>query len=391
MNSKTAIVIGAGIGGLTAACALQRTDWRVKVYEQAPAIAPVGAGVGIAPNAVKALDHLEFGAALRDRGHRQEGLEIRLRGGRRVARLSAADIERRYDAGFYALHRAELHRLLLERLRPETLHIDHQAEAITAGADSATVTMRTPDGTVSETADLLIAADGVHSRLRAALFPEYPGPTYAGYTVWRGIVPAQQARRLGLPHVLSETWGRGARFGSAAINDGQIYWFACESVPEHADLSHDLGLVASRFGEWHDPIPALFAATPEGTLLRHDVYYLHDRLPGFVRGRVALLGDAAHAVTPDIGQGACLAIEDAVTLAAAIESSGTAAGLRRYDALRRPRTERMARASGRLGRIMQTRSPAAALVRNAVASALPTSLLTRSAGAALDWTPPLGA
>jgi 2-polyprenyl-6-methoxyphenol hydroxylase-like FAD-dependent oxidoreductase len=272
--------------------------------------------------------------------------------------------------------RAELHRLLLERLRPETLHIDHRAEAITAGADSATVTMRTPDGTVSETADLLIAADGVHSRLRAALFPEYPGPTYAGYSVWRGIVPARQARRLGFPHVLSETWGRGARFGSAAINDGQIYWFACESVPEHADLSHDLGLVAARFRERHDPIPALLTATPEDTLLRHDVYYLRDRLRGFVRGRVALLCDAAHAVTPDIGQGACLAIEDAVTLAAAIDTSGTEAGLHRYDALRRPRTERMARASGKLGLIMQTRSPAAALVRNVAASALPTSLLT---------------
>ncbi|GAB3963362.1 hypothetical protein GCM10029978_020890 [Actinoallomurus acanthiterrae] len=190
--------------------------------------------------------------------------------------------------------------------------------------------------------------------------------------------------------MLSETWGRGARFGSATINDGQIYWFACESVPEHATPEHDLGLLADRFRGWHDPIPGLFSATPEDTLLRHDVYYLRARLPGFVHGRVVLLGDAAHAVTPDIGQGACLAIEDAVTLAAAIEERGVDAGLRAYDELRRPRTERMARTSGRLGRIMQTRNPAAALLRDTVASALPTSLLVSSAGAALSWTPPLG-
>jgi 2-polyprenyl-6-methoxyphenol hydroxylase-like FAD-dependent oxidoreductase len=190
--------------------------------------------------------------------------------------------------------------------------------------------------------------------------------------------------------VLSETWGRGARFGSATIDEGRIYWFACESAPEHSIPRHDLDLLATRFRGWHDPVPQLFSATPHDTLLRHDVYYLRSRLPGFVRGRVVMLGDAAHAVTPDIGQGACLAVEDAVTLAAAIEKSGVDAGLRIYDELRRPRTERMARTSGRLGRIMQTRNPAAALLRNAVASALPTPLLMTAVGSALDWTPPFG-
>ncbi|MEV0408114.1 FAD-dependent monooxygenase [Actinoallomurus sp. NPDC050550] len=391
MSAKTAIIIGAGIGGLTTAHALRRIGWHVTVCEQAPAIAAVGAGVGIAPNAVKALDYLGLGPALRDRGRRQTGLEIRLRSGGRVGHIPADEIERRYGAPFYALHRAELHRLLMAGLDADALRTDHRAEKIAPGPGAATVTLRTSDGTVSETADLVVVADGVGSRLRAALLPGYPGPTYAGYTVWRGIVPAERAEPMGVPTVLSETWGRGARFGSATINDGQIYWFACESVPEHATPEHDLGLLAARFRGWHDPIPGLFSATPEDTLLRHDVYYLRARLPGFVHGRVALLGDAAHAVTPDIGQGACLAIEDAVTLAAAIEERGVDAGLCAYDKLRRPRTERMARTSGRLGRIMQTRNPAAALLRDTVASALPTSLLVSSAGTALSWTPPLGA
>jgi 2-polyprenyl-6-methoxyphenol hydroxylase-like FAD-dependent oxidoreductase len=390
MSTNTAIVVGAGIGGLTAAHALQRTGWQVRVYEQAPAIAPVGAAIGIAPNAVKALDHLGLGAALRARGRRQQGLEIRLRRGGHVARVPGSGIERRYGAPFYALHRAELHDLLMEGLDPDALHTGHRAEAIVTGPGAATVTLSAPQGTTSETADLVIAADGMASHLRAALLPDYPGPTYAGYTVWRGIVPAERAEPLGIPPVLSETWGSGARFGVAAINDGGVYWFACESVPEHTRFEHDLGLLAARFQGWHDPIPGLLAATPAETLLRHDVYYLKERLPGFVRGRVALLGDAAHAVTPDIGQGACLAIEDAVTLGAAIEDSGIDAGLRVYDTLRRPRTQGMARASGRIGRILQTRNPAAALIRNAVASALPTSLLMPLTGSAFAWTPPFG-
>ncbi|QYN33100.1 FAD-dependent monooxygenase [Pseudonocardia sp. DSM 110487] len=386
MGARRAIIIGAGIGGLAAAHALRRIGWHVTVYEQAPVIAPVGAGVAIAPNAVKALDHLGLGTALRDRGRRQTGLEIRLRGGARVANIPAEGIERRYGAPFYALHRAELHRLLMEGLGPDTFRTGHRAE----GVDGTTVSLGTPDGARSDTADLVVAADGVNSRLRAALLPGYPGPTYAGYTVWRGIVPPDRTQRLGLQAVLSETWGRGARFGSATIDERRIYWFAAESLAERSSPTHDLDQLAARFQGWHDPVPALLAVTPPDALLRHDVYYLRARLPGFVHGRVVLLGDAAHAVTPDIGQGACLAIEDAVTLAAAVDEKGIDGGLLVYDAVRRPRTERMARTSGRLGRILQTRSPTGALLRDAIAAALPTPLLTKAVGSALAWTPPFG-
>lgn len=294
MGTDKAIVVGAGIGGLTAARALQSIGWRVALYEQAPLIGPVGAGLAIAPNAVKALDHLGLGAALRERGLRQDGLEIRLRGGRRVARIPAAGIERRYGAPFYALHRAEMHRLLMTGLDPSVLHTGRRATDVTTAADTATVTFDTAHGLVTETADLVVAADGVGSGLRAALLPDYPGADYAGYTVWRGIVPAERAAPLGMAPILTETWGRGARFGVAAINDGQVYWFAAEGMPEHATPERDLDKVAGRFRDWHEPIPELLAATPEDALLRHDVYYLHARLPTFVRGRVALLGDAAH-------------------------------------------------------------------------------------------------
>src|SRR5262249_29800121 len=151
----------------------------------------------------------------------------------------------------------ELHRLLMAGLDPAALHTGHRALQITSDAGAATVTFQASHGTRSETADLVVAADGVGSVLRTALFPHYPGPRYAGYTVWRGIVPADRAEALGMPPVLSETWGRGARFGCAAINDGQIYWFACESVPEHAAPKHDLDALAARFSGWHEPIPAL--------------------------------------------------------------------------------------------------------------------------------------
>lgn len=378
---RTAVIVGAGIGGLTAAHALERTGWRVDVYERAPEIGPVGAGVGIAPNAVKALNHLGLGADLRERGMRQEGMEVRVRSGRRLAFLPGASIEQRYGAPFYATHRAELHDLLARRLSAATLHTGHRATHITA--DDGTVTFESSTGPVSATADLVVVADGVHSDLRAQLFPDHPGPDYAGYTVWRGLVPAMSPA---VP-VLSETWGPGARFGIAVLGE-QVYWFACENMTEHDKPVHRIDLLAERFRRWHEPVPQLIAATPEETLLRHDVYYLRAPLPAFVLGRVALLGDAAHAVTPDIGQGACLAIEDAVVLASTIDSRGIDEGLRAYDSVRRPRTQSMARFSGRLAAMLQTSNRAAIGVRDLITLATPTSLLTRAAGAAFAWTPP---
>jgi 2-polyprenyl-6-methoxyphenol hydroxylase-like FAD-dependent oxidoreductase len=386
--ARNAIIVGGGIGGLATAAALERTGWQVELFEQAPAFEPVGAGIGIAPNAVKALDYLGLGEAVRARGLRQTGLEIRLTSGRRIARMRAEDIEDRFAGPFIAIHRAELHRLLLDALDSVDLHTGHRATAIRTAGDTATVTFIGPDGPVSRDADLIVAADGVHSRLRTALFPDYPGPTYAGYTVWRGIVTAEAARRIGIEPVLSETWGRGARFGVAAINHGQVYWFACENLPEGATPAHSLNQLATRFDNWHPPIPQLFAATPPDTLLRHDVYYLKASLPSFVHGRVVLLGDAAHAVTPDIGQGACLSIEDAVTLAAAIDTLGINDGLHAYDQNRRPRTERLAQTSGKLGHLLQTTNPMLAGLRDTVAAAAPSRLLLNFAGSAFAWTPP---
>lgn len=381
--SGTAIIVGAGIGGLTAARALQRKGWQVDIYEQAPTIRPVGAAVGMAPNAVKALRHIGVGDDLHQRAQRQEALQISLPSGRPLLTVPAVGIERRYGAPLYAIHRADLHDLLLHRVGETSLRTDHRATGITTNTDSATVTFETPEGTTSATADLVVVADGIKSRLREQLFPGHPGPESAGYTVWRGIVPAKDAPDM--PPVLSVTWGRGARFGISAINDGQVYWFATENLADADKHEHGLAPLAARFRRWHDPIPELLASTPAEVLGRHDVYFLATAMPSFVRDRVAVLGDAAHAVTPDIGQGACLAIEDAVVLADVLEEHGIDRGLRAYSSIRRPRTESLARVSGKAGGFMQ--NAALSPVRDAMALATPASVLMRAMSTAYSWSP----
>lgn len=387
--TRTAIVVGGGIGGLAAARALEQTGWEVNLFEQAPQVRAVGAGIGLAPNAVRAMDALGLGEALRSRGHLQGTIGIRRASGRWLVRLQAEQMAARFGARMHLLHRGDLHRLLLDSLDNVAVRTGHRAVAVTSDSDGAHLTLATPTGPLAASADVVVAADGVHSQLRSTLFPTYPGEAYAGYICWRGIVPAEVAQQLELAATLTETWGRELRLGVATLGDGSVYWFGGAPAPQGAYPDDTLEQVAARFRGWHSPIPEVLAATPHEAMLRNDIYYLPARLPSFVCGRVVLLGDAAHAVTPDIGQGACLAIEDAVVLAAAMaNTSDIPAGLYAFDQARRARTQRMARVSGRVASVLKGRNPVAAGLRDLAASLLPARALLRASAGAMSWTPP---
>lgn len=384
MTTRTAIVVGGGIGGLATARALLRQGWTVTVLEQASAFGAVGAGIVLAPNAVRAMEWLGLGEQLRARSTAHGAAGIRAASGRWLLRTRVEDLQRRFGAPASALHRADLHQLLLDACTGATLRTGHQVTSVSHGQDAATVRFDGPDGPSTATAEIVVAADGVHSRSRATLFPDHPGPTYAGYRTWRGLLPGQAATAI------TETWGRGRRFGIAPLADGQVYWYATASQPSGSPAEDGLADLAAAYRGWHAPIPQVLAATPPQALLRHDIYHLQTPLHRFVAGRVALLGDAAHALTPDLGQGACLALEDAVTLAVAIGGQAdVAAALAAYDQARRPRTQRLVRASWTAGRIAQWRNPLAAGLRDTLARLLPPGAYLRSMTDTLGWTPPV--
>lgn len=188
------------------------------------------------------------------------------------------------------------------------------------------------------------------------------------------------------------SWGPGAEFGMVPLGDGRVYWYAAVNAPPGQRDADGMSTVSGRFGSWHDPIPALLAATAADTVIRDDIHCLDAPLPSYVRGRVVLLGDAAHAMTPNLGQGAGQAIEDAVVLGAVCgPDSGLGAALVAYDGQRRPRTQRMARAARLIVRFgQQLEQPFAVAARNTLMRLTPSRTALRSMARYARWEPPDG-
>ncbi|MDI1462644.1 FAD-dependent monooxygenase [Catellatospora sp. KI3] len=332
--TRTAAVVGGGIGGLTTAIGLLAAGWQVTVYERGQALPPTGTGLGIWPSALRALDALGVGAAVRAVGRPQGDGAIRRPDGRPIVPLDMDRIRAKHGEPVHLVPRPALLRALHDALPTGTVRFGSPVEDITAlRADH----------------DVVIGADGIGSRVRAALLGDRHGLRYAGATVWRGTADLDISTG-------GETWGSGARFGVTPQGPGRTNWYAVLTVPENHRFSRpDADELRRHFGDWHDPIPAVLDRYATSDVIRHDLYHLAPALPSYVLGNVALLGDAAHAMTPDLGQGACQAIIDGAALAECLSGAEVADGLLAYDRLRRRPTQRMAAASLMVNRLAQAR------------------------------------
>jgi 2-polyprenyl-6-methoxyphenol hydroxylase-like FAD-dependent oxidoreductase len=366
------LVAGGGIGGLTLARAAARAGFDCDVFEREPEVRPVGAGILVQTGAMLALRRLGL-----DERVAAAGAEVRVGFGKTdrgaVLQRSAMDfLAEEFGVPTVAVHRARLHAVLLEAAQESgaRVHTGRKVERVEQTAGEVRVVFA--DGAPLAGA-LLVGADGLHSVVRRDVLGETP-LRYAGYTSYRGIAESPE---LVPEREVTEMWGRGARFGFARIGGPDVYWFAVLNAPEGERDARPLETVRARFSSWAEPVPGLLAATSADRVLKTDI---HDRVPlaGWTRGRVTLLGDAAHATTPNLGQGGCMAIEDALTLADCLERSATLAeALAAYEARRFEATRRIVEASFRFGKVAQLENGAAIWVRNLLARATPASTVEK--------------
>ncbi|WP_214413184.1 FAD-dependent monooxygenase [Sphaerisporangium fuscum] len=374
------VVVGAGLGGVAAAVGLHRTGHEVTLFERAAELREAGTGIVVMPNGLRALDALGLADDVRGHDMRdgQWGLRDRLGRPLLVTGLSQAQ----QVVGTPAMIvRAELHRALRAPLPPGLVRTGIPVERLEADLTGVTVVS---DGEPVARADAVIAADGNGSKLRAQLFPGHPGLRRTGRMDLRGMLsrPPGMASDLLVGQLVDRR--TGAMFGLFPVGEDRLYWFTdsvLDGPPPEADEARRQML--SLMADWHPLVPALIEATPPADIYVDPIARLAEPLPSFAVGRIALLGDAAHAMSPDLGQGSSQAFEDAAALTRHLTGGGPADVVQRllaYDAERRPSANRMMRGAARQSRLT-SQTGVTAWLRDTLLRAVPSRLAARQLAA----------
>ena len=364
-----ALIAGGGIGGLATAIALRHAGLQAEVLERSRELREIGAGLMLWPNGTRPL--LALGVEVK--AMPVERITFCDWHGRPLLEVPLAQISERYGSPVAFVHRADMQSALASRLGEGGVRFG--AEVVGFAEDHEQVQVSLRDGSVAS-GDLLIGADGLRSVVRRQVV-EDGDPVYSGSTVWRGIVGNE---RVGLDSHRGVNWiGRGSEFLAFNLAGDRVYWACVTKEPrgEHPGPGGHKQDVLDRFGGWVSPIPALIAATDERAILRNDMF---DRRPvrSWSKGRVTLVCDAAHPMTPNSGQGACQALEDAIALGESLEGAlDPAAAFAIYEGRRLKRANRVVSAARQATRAVQIESPLLCAIRDGFARWLPRSLVVR--------------
>lgn len=367
------IILGGGIGGLSTAIALQRQGLDAEVYESAKEIRPLGAGLGVAGNAIMAYAAIGIDKEIVRAGKPMRRMFVKNPQGGVISFTNSELLSAQLGViNNFTVHRADLHEVLLSLLKPGTLHLHKTATSVSQDASGVKVLFC--DGS-SASGDYLLACDGIHSPVRKQFLPGSQ-PRYAGYTCWRAVID-------NLPSdfdwdEMSETWGPGKRFGIVPLTKNRVYWFATMNAAANderlrkfttKDLLHE-------FRDFHQPVPEILRRTKDEQLIWGDIIDLKP-IERFAFDRVLLMGDAAHATTPNMGQGACMAIEDAATIANGLKKYEPLEAFRKFEQHRLKRTRNIVEQSWNFGRLAQWENAAAVAIRNFLFRQIPASVVTK--------------
>lgn len=372
------VIVGGGLGGLAARVALRRAGHEVAIFEQAKELREIGAGLSLWPNATRALQELGLLEAARAIGSELLKIEVLTPEGEHLA---SDPTPGRFSTPSLCILRPDLLALLAAQVPSECVHTGERFESFEE--KDRQVLVRFVSGR-EESGDVLVGADGLFSSVRSQLFGP-SRPVFRGCHSWRGVADFD----LSSTNTAREYWGRGRRFGLEPLKPGRTFWYATENaregdIGERASWKERLRRI---FGAWTSPVGEVIDATCEEAIFCHDLY---DRVPvpQWGKGRVTLLGDAAHPTTPFLGQGACMALEDGLVLAQCLqENRDVAAALRHYKCQRVMRTAWVTWESRRIGWIGQLERPVAVRFRTAALRWTPQWIVEMQQRPLFTWSP----
>ncbi|MDQ0064649.1 FAD-dependent monooxygenase [Chryseobacterium lathyri] len=339
---NTISIIGAGIGGLALGNILKQHSYDFTIFEAAPEIKPVGAGIMMAVNAMQIFDRLGLKEKIENAGNKIHGISITDESLKPITKTSIPALEKKYNSCNVAIHRAELQKILAENIGNKYIKLNHSLNKIEKNGNYS---LYFENGTQAES-KIIFGADGIKSRIRNQIL-NTGTIRNAGQKCWRGLVTFDLPEQFDQEAI--ELWGKGKRFGFVKISEKKVYWYALISEKKH---KHYLGL-SENFKEFHPLVSNIIETTLEECIILNDITDLSP-IPSWYSENLCLIGDAAHATTPNMGQGACQAIEDAYIIGRLLEDSKDFnAVFEKFQKIRRKKVDYIVNTSWRIGKISQ--------------------------------------
>lgn len=359
-------IIGAGIGGLTTAIALEQKGFKTRVFERAEKIKPVGAGIILANNAMQIYEKLGLKKIIEKNGNSISSMNITKANLSVISKIDLSYFEKIYNVKNIAIHRGTLQQILIDKLKSTEIHLSHQLNNVNVNGHRCSLTFG--NGKLHQSS-ILLGADGLNSMVRQNLFPNTKIRN-ANQICWRGIT------NFDLPFEykseLNEAWGKTTRFGFVQIARNKVYWYALKSFKNNKN-EFSLTSIEEYFGNYNTVIKNIITSTKKEQI---NIAEISDLKPinTWYKENVCLIGDAAHATTPNIGQGACQAIEDAYILSECLNKYKTNKAFEKFQKLRISKAHQVVKTSWFVGKIAHLSNPLLIKIRNQIIRMIPSSI-----------------
>ncbi len=359
-------IIGAGIGGLTTAIALEQKGIKTRIFEQADKIKPVGAGVILANNAMQVYENLGLRKIIEENGNHISSMNITKANLNLMSKVDLSFFEKKHKVRNIAIHRGTLQQILMNELKSTDLNLNHHITSVEPNDNGYALMFENGEQIQSST---LIGADGLNSVVRQNLFPNSVIRN-AKQICWRGVTDFKLPIKY--KNELNEAWGKKDRFGFVQIAENKVYWYALKSFKKDKDefLVND---IETYFSNYHPIVNEIIDSTKEEQI---NTVEISDLKPTNIwhKENVCLIGDAAHAMTPNLGQGACQAIEDAYILSMCLHKYDENIAFKEFQKLRLPKAHQVVKASWILGELAHLSNPILIGIRNQLIRLAPSSL-----------------